>query len=349
MGAYPVNIIRRKGTTADTGRSIAKWEEEFPSLDHDTYGSEGNPTGNPIGGGNDYSDVYTAGDHTVTTYDELASALEIAKAGDVVFVPEDVHIDMSDKPELPIPGQVTLAGGRGSGSGDGGMIFSDSLDTPGLFRTDGDFVRITGLRIRGPFDKRDRVDRTSNGIETTHFGLEIDNCEIWAFSVAATRFGIGASRGYVHHNYIHHNQRGGLGYGVSINGGTVLIEANLFDWCRHHIASSGAPGSGYEARYNVCLENANGHLFDMHGGRDRGDATDIAGDWMNVHHNTFKAVDVRSLVIRGVASQGSRIHHNWFYSSDPENIVRASGTTHVYQNVLGESRELLPELEVAYE
>ncbi len=327
----------------------ALWEDELPAAEGETFGAEDNPTGNPIGGGPDYSDILVAGDHTVTSYEELEAALSASRAGDVVFVPADVQIDMSRRSELIIPGDVTLASTRGSEGSEGGLIFSDALDTPGLFRAGGDCVRITGLQVRGPFDDRDRVDRSSNGIETTHFSTEIDNCEIWAFSVAATRFNTGASRGYVHHNYIHHNQRGGLGYGVGINGGSVLIEANLFDWCRHHIASSGAPGSGYEARYNVCLEHANGHLFDMHGGRDRGDATDIAGDWMNIHHNTFKAEEVRSLVIRGVPSQGAKIHHNWFYSPESSNIVRVSGATRVYRNVLGQTRELLENMEVANE
>jgi len=48
----------------------------------------------------------------------------------------------------------------------------------------------------------------------------------------------------------------------------VLIEGNLFDFCRHAIASSGVPGSGYTARYNVHLENTISHVFDMHGARD---------------------------------------------------------------------------------
>ena len=35
------------------------------------------------------------------------------------------------------------------------------------------------------------------------------------------------------------------------------------------------------------MENAIGSHFDMHGGRDRGDATDIARDRMHIHHNTI--------------------------------------------------------------
>ena len=215
-----------------------------------------------------------------------------------------------------------------------------------MFSSGGDCVRITGLRVRGPYPHRDRIDQASGGIRSSHYATEIDNCEVSGFRGSATGFGPGASHGYVHHNHIHHNQQAGLGYGVSIGGAFVLVEGNFFDWCRHHVASSGAPGSGYEARYNLCGENANGHLLDMHGGRDRGDGTDIAGDWMNIHHNTFQCTEARSVGIRGVPSQSVRIHHNWFSSPDPENIVRVGGGTEVTRNWLGRDRRFVERVDV---
>ncbi len=324
-----------------------RWELEADLEGGDeTFGAEGNPTGDPIGGGEGYSRLCSGGDHVARSYEEVAIAFEEARAGEAVFVPADAEIDMGGREALTIPEGVTLASSRGLGGSEGGMVYSDVMSTPGLFRSGGDCVRISGLRIRGPYPHRDRIDSAANGIHASHFGLEIDNCDIWAFSVAATSFGVGASRGYVHHNTIHHTQRAGLGYGVSVSGGDVLIEANFFDYCRHHIASTGAPGIAYEARYNICGENANGHLFDVHGGRDRGDATDISGDWVNIHHNTFQCATASSVGIRGVPSQGAKIHHNWFYSSDPENIVRTSGGTEVYQNVMGPDRDLLDRLEI---
>ncbi len=341
-------IVRIAGGGVHPQRT-ARWEHEADLEEEETFGAEHNPTGNPIGGGEGYGEIFTGGDFTVCGHEELGDALESAKAGQVVFVPGDAEIDMSGRPSLSIPEGVTLSSTRGQNGSTGGLVFSDPLKTPGLFASAGDCVRITGLRVRGPYPHRDRIDYSASGIRSGHFGMEIDNCEISGFSVSATGFPGGASRAYVHHNHIHHNQRAGLGYGVSVSGGDVLIEANLFDWCRHHIASTGAPGVGYEARYNVCGQNANGHLFDMHGGRDRGDATDIAGDWMNIHHNTFMADDVRSVGIRGVPSQGARIHHNWFYSPDPENVVRTSGGTEVCQNVLGPEKTLISKLEIHYD
>ncbi len=334
-------IARTSGGGIFTART-ARWASEANlECGAETFGAEHNPTGNPIGGGEGYTDGFKTGDRSVRSYQELALALEGAVAGDVVFVPGDAEIDTGGRQGLEIPEAVTLAGDRGAGGSAGGMIYSNALDTPFLVKTAGDRVRVTGLRIRGPYPHRDRAAHSSYGIITSHFALEIDNCEISGFSVAATRFDAGACRGYVHHNFIHHNQKGGLGYGVSINGADVLIEANLFDWCRHHIASSGSPGSAYEARYNICLEHANGHLFDMHGGQDRGDATVISGDWMDIHHNTFIAQDVRSVVIRGVPSQDARIHHNRCLSALPDNVARAGGNTRVFRNLLGPDGRLV--------
>jgi len=83
----------------------------------------------------------------------------------------------------------------------------------------------------------------------------------------------------------------------------------------------------------------------MHGGRDRGDNTDIAGDWMNVHHNTFQCVEYKTVGVRGVACQGTRVHHNWCYSEDPSFIARAPGGVDVVQNVIGPDRRLVETVE----
>jgi len=58
----------------------------------------------------------------------------------------------------------------------------------------------------------------------------------------------------------------------------------------------------------------------MHGGGDRRDDTNIAGDWMKMHHNTFRA-PIRAIAIRGVPEQEADIHHNWFFHSAPGSLV----------------------------
>jgi pectate lyase len=162
---------------------------------------------------------------------------------------------------------------------------------------------------------------------------------LWGFSHAAVFLKTGASKAHIHHNYIHHNQRSGLGYGVCLDQADALIEANLFDWCRHHIAGTGRPGTSYEARYNLVLENANSHSFDMHGGADRNDGTDIAGDSILIHHNTFLASSVPAIVLRGRPTKSAEIHHNWFVHSTIQQAVvqtNATGNVNVYENKFGQ-------------
>jgi hypothetical protein len=323
----PRNILRER---------TAKYWHELDISDDET-GVESNPTGNPIGGGEGYSDIITRGDYTVRSYEDLASALEQVRPGEVVYVPADAEIDFSGRPILELTDEVTLAGNRGSAGSSGGRLFSDELDTDLMLRVTGDYARITGLRIRGPFDERWRVPIGSDGVGISGFGVEFDNNEISAFSHAAISVSGRSSRTYIHHNYIHHNQRDGLGYGTSSGGADILYEANLYDYNRHHIASSGSPGSAYEARYNLVRPNANSHLFDMHGGRDRGDMTAIAGDWLHVHHNTFESEE-RSLVIRGVPSQGAWVHNNWILRREEDEddpMIDGEEKLYLYDNAFG--------------
>jgi len=62
------------------------------------------------------------------------------------------------------------------------------------------------------------------------------------------------------------------------------------------------------------------HCFDMHGGGDRRDGTNIAGDWLKIHHNTFRA-PITAIGIRGVPQQEADIHHNWFFQERPGRLV----------------------------
>ena len=304
----------------------------------ETFGCEANPTGDPIGGGPGYRDVHTTGDFIVKTKAELLSALKQAKAGQVVFVREEVEIDLTGERNIRIPDGVTLAGSRGLDGSSGPRIFTTRKESYHLMQTGGYDVRLTGLRFEGPYGGTDRVGFSSQFCSLSHSGAEVDNCEVYNFNVVGLGVASTAINVRIHHNYIHHCTRGGLGYGVSTSSSDVRIIANKFDNCRHHIASSGAPGSGYEAAWNFVGPDAISHHFDMHGGRDRGDSTDIAGDWLHIHHNTFQGRQ-RHVVIRGVPSQGAEVHHNWF-AGPAESKVISSGNTKVYRNVYGPERKL---------
>jgi len=65
----------------------------------------------------------------------------------------------------------------------------------------------------------------------------------------------------------------------------------------------------------------------MHGGADRNDGTDIAGDSIKIHHNSFCATSVRAIVIRGRPTESADIHHNWFLHTDTNKAVAQTNAT----------------------
>ena len=318
---------------------------------HKSFGASINLSGDPIGGGKSYSRIVTNGDHNVANLEELLDALNNASSGEVVYVEDEAVIDMTGIENVVIPCGVTLASGRNGESSKGALIYTLQENIIPLLSTGGEKVRLTGIRLRGP-DMERRTEQmkqlmdegghdayyripTSAGIQAMHPFFEVDNCELYGWSHGAVYLKNGATDAYIHHNYIHHNQRSGLGYGVVLDKSDALIEANIFDWCRHNIAGTGSPGTGYEARFNLVFEHANGHSFDMHGGKDREDGTNIAGDFIIIHHNTFMATNVEAVVIRGEPARGAEIHHNWFLHQDQEEAVSFQEEVeniYVYQN-----------------
>lgn len=317
------------------------------------YGADANPTGNPIGGGVGYKSIFLTGNYLVSTADELVNALARASAGQIVYVKSGVEIDLTHYTELQVPGGVTLAGDRGNGTSPGPLLFTRNTRAT-LISDAGPGVRITGLRIRGADGGVDPIDyiydNLAFGIRSTFANLEVDNCEISDFSFAGVQ--VVGKNGYVHHNYIHHVQREGLGYPVQV-GGTALIEANIFDYYRHAIAASGFPGNGYEARYNIALAHATNTVFDMHGGADfcykaysvKPTCTDdewwMAGDWISIHHNTIMEVVKIGVGIRGVPWEFGEVHHNWFMTTNTKRAfthIYFSGNVAVFDNVYGASK-----------
>ena len=342
--------------------AVATGEDEptYITIEGQVYGAQADEVG-PIGGGVGYTRIVTEGDHVVTNLDELLEALDEAKRGQVIFIPGHVEIDCTARIHiegliLEIPEGVTLASNRGHDGSAGALLYSDTLDTNPLIRVMGPDVRITGLRIRGPNPKRyiDHHRRSfterlpdgttrgheyyykfpiSRGIETEHPNLEVDNCEISAFS----HTGIFLIRGddhHIHHNFIHHCQYQGLGYGVCHDVSTSLIERNLFDWNRHSIAGTGRAGSGYVARHNVELGTSLSHCFDMHGQREAG--TTIAGTTIHIHNNTFRA-QATPMFIRGAPEDVCEVHSNWFpRHANPGEAVRHGENTVVRDNAYGD-------------
>lgn len=336
---------------------VAADELTWVEIGGTVYGAKPDERG-PIGGGNGYKNSITRGDYTVTDLDSLLAALTKARAGQVVFIPGETEIDLTARIYiegivLVVPEGVTLAGERGNNGSKGAILTSDALKTPVMIRAAGPNVRITGLRIQGPCPKRylDHHRRaygpggggseyyykfpTSNGIITEFPRLEVDNCEISAFAHGGIYLSKGADH-HIHHNFVHNCQYNGLGYGVVHDTASSLIEYNLFDSNRHSIAGTGRPGCSYIARNNIELGVSLSHCFDMHGGRDRNDGTDIAGTSIEIYNNTFRAPNP-AVVIRGVPEKKCEVHHNWFLKhGDAKQAVRAAEKTTVSDNAYGE-------------
>jgi len=278
-----------------------------------------NPTGNPIGGGAGYSNIidYSNADYFVSTKTELLNVLGNASSNQIIYVDDDAEIDLSDETGIMIPGSVTLASGRGQSGSRGALLFTNSnypvSQYAALFKTSGPNVRVTGLRLGGPNPECEDHTYSAGmgymyGIENDHPGLEVDNCEVFGWSGQAIR--VDAAQGsYIHHNYIHHNRLAGYGYGIWVaRGGMALLEANLFDFNRHHIASSSNPSASWEGRYNIVLEHGTSHKFDRHS------SGGMAGNHTWVHHNFFISGG-QDLAIRGEPHGEARYYENWITNS----------------------------------
>ncbi|MDD5678007.1 MAG: PKD domain-containing protein [Kiritimatiellae bacterium] len=303
--------------------ALTEEEIEFHYTPPDA-GAESNPTGNPIGGGTGYSfivDPYYA-NYFVSDKMELTNALASAVSGDIIYIDDNAQINLTGGrgEEIHVPGGVTLASGRGWAGSDGGLLYTtNSAMYLAILMAAGPNVRFTGFRLRGPDPEiamYPDVYQFANGISSTNPNLTVDNCEISGWAHTAVYLDAGCTNAYIHHNYIHHNRRHGLGYGVSHGYPTAIahinsiIEANLFDYNRHNIASTGWSGVSYEARYNIVLEHPYLHSFDVHG---YGDYPGLAQDWTFIHHNTFFSDWAPyAVTLGGVPGEEAHIHHNWF-------------------------------------
>ncbi len=326
------------------GKVRGEPESSFLILDGKTYGAKPDSRG-PIGGGDGYTEVVTGGNYTIENVGDLKNALSKVKPGEIIFIPSDISIDLSHEVTnnnlvLTIPEGVTLASDRGYNGSKGALIKCDKLFSGNLFRVTGKKVRVTGLRIQGPDPNRNMEHHqeafgpggkgrdfyytypTSRGFQVDNDEFTMDNCEISAFSHTAIYLYKGENHS-IHHNYMHHCQHMGLGYCITLAKSNSSIEYNLFDYNRHSIAGTGVSGCSYSAKNNIELGVSLSHCFDMHGGRDRGDGTDIAGTKIEIINNTFKAPE-KAIGIRGVAEEKCDIYQNWFWKhSTPLDAVMA--------------------------
>ncbi|MDN5201639.1 right-handed parallel beta-helix repeat-containing protein [Fulvivirgaceae bacterium BMA10] len=319
-----------------------------------SWSEENNFTEDRIGGGFKgfpYSDIIHNGTYNVSTRGELLNALHIAKQGEVIYVKGRARIDLSGLRNLRIPDGVILASDRGHNGSEGAVLYTQDLNTKPLFLIEGSKVRITGLRIFGP-DNQHRSSAyelpNSRGIQCSGASdVEIDNCEIASWSHAGIALFDQSFDISIHHNYIHHCRRTGLGYGVVHDGSKSSIVANLFDFNKHSIAGTGIPGTSYSAVLNVCLKNETyTHSFDMHGCGEAKNCPSgkkwVAGDEIYVKYNTFYSKDFVAINIRGNPDSGVWVNENWFLHDSPEKaLILGDLNKFVSNNYFGPERRFV--------
>jgi hypothetical protein len=239
-------------------------------------------------------------------------------------------IDMSAYAPLMLPSGVTLRGDR-RGTNLGPQLYAayytekdlaipaQNLTTPPqdvvppdqnvglckhcMLQVHGDYVRITGLRLRGQSRSTDTISPVTGAVvvdppmvylgdftTTTEYIALIDHNDMsdWMDSAiyvdgghteTLTCDGVAddpATFGNVRieRNFLHHNERKDLGYGTGMaQGGRAFVSGNTFLMNRHSIAGDGEAHESYRASMNLVLSNVpeydDGiliyHDFDMHG------------------------------------------------------------------------------------
>ena len=337
FGPTASQSIRVAGTSSSSsGSTTSPAPESIISLSSivssdGTYGAGGYTGAGPIGGGAGYSSIITSGTYTVTTLAELKSHMvggsQPATAGQVIFIPSGTTITFPAGNTPAIPPGVTLASDRGYNGHAGAVLKKSSSSggwTDGMLDIGGDNVRVTGLQLEGemfPSTSSPLVSEsnylqgiTNNGGYT---GEIVDNNELrgWAYSAVQVKEVPSAGRPWIHNNYFHHNEARGEGYGVEVNGGDALVEANIFNYNRHDITGTGVTGEKYEFRYNIiqggCDNPIGGVHVDVH---ESLDSSSKAGNTFLIHHNTViqgSGINQEAFVhIRDIPTTGAYVYNN---------------------------------------
>lgn len=293
--------------------------------------------GNSVTNCPDNINVYTQSDadHVVSNVIELKNEVANAVDGEIIYLSDNTIFDLSgecnstdtdchnDRPNSPtcysliIKKSIKLVSGRNGSSN--GAIISSTLARSGMIKIEADNVIISGIRIRGNdtvIGQVPNIPGTTDGIFICGYdNLTVENCEISGWSHAGVYLKNSANN-LVVNNYIHHNRRYGLGYGVSIHTSNdaydtnARISCNYFEYNRHDIAGNGHENESYVASYNTIGLGGNGHSFDMHG---KGvDTEEVAGRAISIHHNNFTNKHQTGILIRGIPVDKAVIYQNVF-------------------------------------
>lgn len=303
-------------------------QEELSSLKNN-YIFEGNYIGGLKNNKPHFKKYNFTNDYIVTKAEQFFKLIESKKlAGKIIYLKGDFDIDLSDRKNINLPSRLTIYGDRGKNGKKGARLFTRSSGSNPLFNINNN-VKIFGLRIEGPdqdifhngveykgknaLNLNRYKDPVSTGIKIKGSNIIIENCEFSGWTYSAILVDNGSSNNKVRFSYFHHNRRYGLGYGITVNGGDVEVYGNIFNYNRHDIAGTGIKGSSYEVYMNVFLMNTTAHSIDMHGGKDRHDNTDIAGNYLKIYNNYFERENkkTRAFLLRGRPLEKSIFKNNY--------------------------------------
>lgn len=308
------------------------------------YGAGAYTGSNPIGGGNGYVSPHgysqATADYVVTSLAQLQSALSAATSGKVIWIPNGVTITWSSTTGAigTLKAGAVLASNRGQDGVAGGQIKATgnapSFMTPLIWASSNSVI--SGLQFVGPGSLTGTGGPRNCAIRGVNSAkrIEVENCSISYFYEGGIYFNGGGmtwnddgpnGRHWVHYCNIHHVQKHGFGYGVSMEGAcSYLVETCIIEHCRHLVMGQAGGVGSYEARYNIFGDadyRAGGtgawyvnHQVDWHGSA-------YSCAYSLIHHNTFSANDRNELGqaqephtnvgVRGKAMYYCLVYNNW--------------------------------------
>lgn len=239
----------------------------------------------------------------------------------IIYLADAGNFDLSvtNSSSIEINRPLKIVSGRNVDNTNGAVIFSNIQLDSKLFVIRSNNVTLSGLKIIG-YDTQVGQFPYSPGISSGvsingYDNLIIENCEISGWSYAGVEL-VNSKNNIINNNYIHHNRRTGLGYGVAIHNTNdiptnALVTCNYFEFNRHDIAGSGSKNQEYEASYNIIGEaGVLTHRFDMHG-KNNG-TEEIAGTHISIHDNQFLFDEDYAIRIGGITENGVEIYNNTF-------------------------------------
>jgi hypothetical protein len=293
----------------------------------------------------------TSGFRHILTEAELDADLALGW-GTVIEV-DPAPLELKGQFPKPIHSGVTLRGYR-KYTFQGPEVHTCTTTDQPMFVITEDNVRITGLRLRGPFnDPRCQSSNVSaqailiqpTAEDVPHVPIVlVDHLDVGYFTASAvdTR---GTDPGEsptcptgpvefprltpvrVIGNFIHHIEKRDPfdSYGsVTGQGAFILNQGNIFyQTYAHSIAADPTATTGYHAYDNFFLSNQRKtHVVDMHPtGHAEGTR---AGDYFDVGWNTFLPTGHENIHDSGTPCRFTAIHHNIFLQSESEAIVTAT-------------------------